>query len=789
MKFNTKQESNVQQVGDIENTNVSIDTSNIDFIVTLLSTSLYSKPIESFIRETVSNAWDSHIEAGVDEPVILELGKDTEDNRFCRIQDFGVGLSPKRFDEIYKNIGSSTKRADNTQIGGFGIGRFSALAYSDVVHITTVYEGTKYIYMMYKDGNTVSIDMLHSSDTIDRNGLEVKLEIKPGDYENFKKAIKSQLVYFENLYVIDSTIEGDAPTNYFENCIAQQYNNFKIKKYQNFWVNTLDGTKELNLVLGKVRYPVRIENLDKTYSSKVSSYPISLRFDIGDLEVTPNREEILYSTKNKAVIEAKLDLAILEIDDLIMAEKTKDYTKLSEYREALTNVQYLDLLKGKDENNIVRIKLTDSKRNLTYNGQYFEGKNFLLTYNTMMNYSGLTAQYLFSSGQIKYNQSSLSIGRIKENFDRVYIADLGDVKNISKRYIRENFEDMSYFIKNDKPIRHYLKIYIQRIKDIASENARMRSQGYNREKTFYDHEAFKVIAKHIIKNLKKIQTFNDSKVPKKWISDTKAADKAKRGLVKKQGFDWKQNINVHKLRHKDYGGGVMTNSTPYVMKDLDKQFKSLTIYSDKNCDRLRTLYSYLKPPVRPMMVEVANTKMKLLDNINNFVTIDDFMSTDFKLMRNIATVEFLRKEMPFLEEVARIQNLEKISSRLATVIYELDEFVSEYESATNIYSVTEEEKKLVKEIYEVCKEKDYFNEEIKGLFLKHKKELLNSKIFVDFNKRGDSSMGSRTQIPENRINLIVDYLLARKLIRPNVKAVLKLKKETIFNNIEEDESN
>lgn len=126
--------SESQYIGDIKENVVGIDKENINFITTLLTSSLYSKPLQSFFRETVSNAYDSCVEAGKDNYIIIYIETKNKDNKtyniynyyydstYCTIsiRDYGTGLSPERFNTIYTNIGSSTKRESNDYIGMFG---------------------------------------------------------------------------------------------------------------------------------------------------------------------------------------------------------------------------------------------------------------------------------------------------------------------------------------------------------------------------------------------------------------------------------------------------------------------------------------------------------------------------------------------------------------------------------------------------------------------------------------------------------------------------------------------
>ena len=96
-----------------------IDMESIHFLKQMLS-KFYSDPIGSLIRETCSNALDSHREINTKDPIIVSFKRNEQGNYDFSVEDFGIGIDEETIDKILKKYGKSTKRNSNNQLGAFG---------------------------------------------------------------------------------------------------------------------------------------------------------------------------------------------------------------------------------------------------------------------------------------------------------------------------------------------------------------------------------------------------------------------------------------------------------------------------------------------------------------------------------------------------------------------------------------------------------------------------------------------------------------------------------------------
>jgi len=121
----------------------------------LVVSKIYSNPIGSVCREIASNSRDSHREAGVsDVPIEIIIPDDiisvfNPNEAKIIFRDRGVGLSPERVRKIFASLGTSTKRTDNTQTGGYGYGSKTPFSYTNRFQVKTVYNKKEYIYIQH----------------------------------------------------------------------------------------------------------------------------------------------------------------------------------------------------------------------------------------------------------------------------------------------------------------------------------------------------------------------------------------------------------------------------------------------------------------------------------------------------------------------------------------------------------------------------------------------------------------------------------------------------------------
>lgn len=293
----------IERIGNTDaGVQAGISAENLPFVFDLVSNRLYSNPIGSIVREITSNCFDSHIEAGIDDPVIIRKGYDAEEGHYIEFQDFGVGMSPETMNTIYVNYFSSTKRETNDQIGAFGLGSKTPLAYADLFYIVTIFNGTEYSYIYHKGESKPTLELLSESSTSNRNGTTIKIIVEDNDRVKFREELKDQLLYFDNVYFDGWNIN----------------NNYTIYEGEYFKFRSdipQDNVTSLHICIGKVKYPIDFRKI-KLGQLNYKNIPVAVKFEIGELQMTPSREDIKYDAESIKKIEDRIELMVSEITDL-----------------------------------------------------------------------------------------------------------------------------------------------------------------------------------------------------------------------------------------------------------------------------------------------------------------------------------------------------------------------------------------------------------------------------------------------------------------------------------------
>ena len=205
------------------------------------------------------------------------------------------------------------------------IGKYSSLACTDTVFITSYYKGISYLYVMVKSGNTITTNLVSETPTKEKDGFEVTIKnisyIIP-----YTKALDS-IVFFPNIY-----IDG----------ISNIINKSKIKRFNNFAVSSV--TLIDKILLGNVLYPCDTEKFIpevRVFLYNIEHSGIVVKVTIGELNITPNRENIIYTKDTINKITDRILAAKKELENLIANKLNKDYDNLYEYWKLIRgNIKY-----------------------------------------------------------------------------------------------------------------------------------------------------------------------------------------------------------------------------------------------------------------------------------------------------------------------------------------------------------------------------------------------------------------------------------------------------------------
>lgn len=371
----TQNYNNIQNSENFQKNLFSIGDPSVIFDI--LRSKLYSDPVAAVCREIACNARDSHIEANkADVPIEIVLPNKL--SKSLIIKDFGVGISPDRAENIFIQYGKSTKRNDNTQTGGFGMGCKCPFSITDTFGIVTVFNGIKYSYSAVIDETKVgALFLLNKENTDESNSTQIIIPIKESDFLKVEDSILSITEFWTTKPIIKNCRKELSKKE-----VEFNGNNwFLVSKNKNNHSFNNSHVNNIFCLVDKIPYYISIDSLysilDKSdmYGVQyIGNYVLYLEFNTGDLSLSASREALYFdeNTKNKLKDAIKNFTKEFNIEFSKKISLLPDlYSVLSKYSNDITDY---NLLKDATWNNI-KLK---SAFNLSYHitgNSYIQSKS------------------------------------------------------------------------------------------------------------------------------------------------------------------------------------------------------------------------------------------------------------------------------------------------------------------------------------------------------------------------------------------------------------------------------
>jgi len=732
MILENQKQSNVLSVGDANKSiGMSLDLDSAQMLMQMLSKNLYSDDIGSTIRETASNALDSHRRAGVKIPIIVSLKESSSYNYEFTVEDFGTGLDDDDVHNIISKYGKSTKRETVNELGMWGLGFKSPLAYSSSFYFICRKNGVERKYMMYEGEDVNTIDLLYEEPTTEANGVKIIVPVKYSDRYTFMSKIQEQLAYFEDVYFESPGISND----------------FIIFRSEYFQFSELSNDSNLHICLDNVYYPIDFSKL----GIDVIDFPVALRFNLTDgIYPTPNRESIRYTQEAKEIILDKIS----KVADFFVT-KYNENLKIGD--DIVSMINYLE-----DQGKYVKFESINKKYNINSISKHatiqceipklsnLKVLDFVAFYKQSKHYilRPFNVQFYFRNGSFRnYNKGGYShywnIKDIISNKTEV-ISYCGKLSGIKKEYIKQQNRNV-FLVKRSGP----MKLGVPEKYDIDTYYHLLSLKNYPKNQWRDVIKDYQTVVDMISVNFINI---DDIIVPQSFIDSLKSkSTKHKTSLNTRRASKLNGEMSckiAEQLLRWNEGRNCKFVSAIYKVEDFSK-YKGLTIYSSHEDQlKLDAIYGIVyNMNVRILSFSEKDVKLLKEENIHNMLHINDFMMGKNKLFKKIATSgiinNFIKRWRPVFDKSYIIN----YSSRNLAI--KLDELSNYRNRNTKLFNSggTNESLKLLDEMIEKANDKKLFDMSIYPKFCEISELLTNKLFFLNsfFSKSGYYNEGDDIQ--------------------------------------------
>ena len=535
------------------------------------------------------------------------------------------------------------------------IGRFSCLSCADVANITSYYQGTKYSYLMYKNGGGINIDKISEIKGDFKDGLEVSIEKSIYSFSELSNAL-NHLCLFDKLYVV---YRGN---DYILKNEVSAFNERKIVNYNTFsWCSLLTDYKNYYKV-GRVIYEwdsSLAENFHTT-SGLIIDLPI------GSVDITPNREALQYTDYTKKTILTKLPEVQTELSNLINTFVKKRLTLREFHKNFVDGSSYVLPIDDKSRLTISEDDVTIDWDTVTIDNEYIP-KNYCKILK-ILRWHGidkdLIYKTLYANGRRFYEDKA--IRNVLKGSIELAVKEEKVIKQVAMQYFVDSTTESTVILAYEglEEYKRRLIKYLTKIELAPDKEA---------------EDAIEFTFRHL-----PIKKLSNSNIPSTYIEEYRETQKEKR----------KKSLDSSKVPIRLY------RDNGYMLSTLDRiSDKGLILYTThtKDDDDIKKLadllYGYEEVAG---VITLKSEYIPLVNHNRRFMRVEDVMFTRNNLIGKIATYWTIRNNLlKTSDTMSDIPLKEELSKK-----YHKQEFAVRYVYNNN----------LINRLTEYYKEKGWLNE-------------------------------------------------------------------------------